>query len=61
MLFLGLLNVAYVIAISSMATFLESSRYRFQAESLIWVMTTFCIADLIRSRTHRSVSDPRFP
>jgi hypothetical protein len=56
MLFLCLLNVAYVVVISSMATFLESSRYRFQVESLIWLMTAFCIADLIRSRTRHSQS-----
>jgi len=60
-LFLCLFNVAYVVAVSSMATFLESSRYRFQVEPLIWVLTAFCIAGLFRARAHRSVSDPRFP
>jgi hypothetical protein len=45
MLWLCLLNIAYVVAISSAVTFLESSRYRYQAESLIWVATALCVAD----------------
>jgi hypothetical protein len=65
MLWLCLFNVAYVVAISSAVTFFESSRYRFQAESLIWVMTALCVATLCSSlagRRHpKTVSDPQFP
>jgi hypothetical protein len=46
MLVLCLLNIGYVVAISSAFTFLESSRYRYQVESLIWLITAFCVADL---------------
>jgi hypothetical protein len=46
MLVLCLLNIGYVVAISSAFTFLESSRYRYQVESLIWLVTAFCVADL---------------
>ena len=34
----------YVVAASSMLTFLESSRYRFQVEWAIWLMTAVCFA-----------------
>jgi hypothetical protein len=64
MLWLCLLNVAYVVGISSAVTFLESSRYRFQVESLIWLMTAVCVADLGRWATEKlnskSVSDSHF-
>jgi len=33
-------QIVFVITISSMATFLESSRYRFQVEPFIWVLAT---------------------
>jgi hypothetical protein len=60
-----LLNIAYVVAISSAVTFLESSRYRYQVESLIWVVTAFCLADVWQSvRRHlnrKTVSHPQFP
>ena len=46
MLALCLLNIGYVVAISSAFTFLESSRYRYQVESLIWLIAAFCVADL---------------
>ena len=46
MLVLSLLNIGYVVTISSAFTFLESSRYRYQVESLIWLITAFCVADL---------------
>ncbi|MCC7178763.1 MAG: hypothetical protein IT177_10265 [Acidobacteria bacterium] len=39
------LQVLYVTAASTMLTFLESSRYRFQVEPLIWVLTAACVAD----------------
>ncbi len=38
------LQTVFVIAISSMATFLESSRYRFQVEPFIWVITAVAAA-----------------
>jgi hypothetical protein len=55
MLGLCLLNIAYVVGISSAFTFLEESRYRYQAESLIWVTTALCIVTLW-SRVHAFVS-----
>jgi hypothetical protein len=44
MLWLCLLDIGYVIAISSAFTFLESSRYRYQVESLIWLITALCVS-----------------
>jgi hypothetical protein len=44
---LCLLNIAYVVGISSAFTFLEESRYRYQVESLIWVTTALCVADVL--------------
>ncbi len=65
MLWLCLFNVTYIVGISSAVTFLESSRYRYQAESLIWVMTALCVATLCSSlagRRHpKTVSHPQFP
>jgi Dolichyl-phosphate-mannose-protein mannosyltransferase len=64
MLWLCLFNVTYVLGISSAVTFLESSRYRYQAESLMWVMTALCVATLCSALTraaHRkTVSGTRF-
>jgi 4-amino-4-deoxy-L-arabinose transferase-like glycosyltransferase len=53
MLSLCLLNILYVVGISSAVTFLESSRYRYQIESLIWVTAAACLADLSRLSSHR--------
>jgi hypothetical protein len=57
--------VTYVGGISSAVTFLESSRYRYQAESLMWVMTALCIASvcsaLARPAHRKTVIDARFP
>ena len=39
MLWLCLVNITFVVGISSAVTYLESSRYRYQVESLIWVTT----------------------
>ena len=47
-------QIVFVIAISSMATFLESSRYRFQVEPLIWMLTALAVATL---HAHRRLSD----
>jgi hypothetical protein len=53
MLWLCLFNIAYVVVISSAVTFLESSRYRYQIESLIWVAAAACIADFARLSSRR--------
>jgi hypothetical protein len=37
-------QIVFVIAVSSMATFLESSRYRFQVEPFIWLMVTLLVS-----------------
>jgi len=55
MLGLCLLNIAYVVSISSAFTFLEESRYRYQVESLIWVTAALCIFTLW-SRVHAFMS-----
>ena len=47
MLGLCLLNIAYVVGISSAFTSLEESRYRYQVESLIWVTTALCVTDVL--------------
>ena len=44
---LCVLNIAYVVGISSAFTFLEESRYRYQVESLIWVTTALCVTDVL--------------
>jgi len=44
---LCLLNIAYVVGISSAFTFLEESRYRYQVESLIWVTTALCVTGFL--------------
>jgi hypothetical protein len=64
MLWLCLLNIVFVVAISSAFTFLESSRYRYQVESLIWLTTALCVVHLWGLATGRligkSVSDTHF-
>ena len=47
LLALCLLNIAYVVGISSAFTFLEESRYRYQVESLIWLTTAVCVTDVL--------------
>jgi hypothetical protein len=42
------LQIVYVVAASTMLTFLESARYRFQVEALIWLLTAACISSLRR-------------
>jgi hypothetical protein len=65
MLWLCLFNVTYVVGISSAVTFLESSRYRYQAESLMWVMAALCVATvcstLARAAHRKTVIGTRFP
>jgi hypothetical protein len=38
-----LFQILYVIAASAMLTFLEESRYRFQVEPMIWLVTTLAV------------------
>jgi hypothetical protein len=40
-------QVLFVIAVSSAATFLESSRYRFQVEPFIWILSTVALLTLL--------------
>lgn len=40
-------QVVFVIAISSMATYLESSRYRFQIEPFIWMLAALLFVSLL--------------
>lgn len=39
-----LFQIAFVVAASTMFTFRESARYRFQAEPMIWVVTAACFS-----------------
>jgi hypothetical protein len=48
-----LVQIAYVAAASSLFTFRESARYRFQVEPMIWLMTALCLADAWRRTTSR--------
>ena len=38
-----LFQIVYVVAASSMLTYLEESRYRFQVEPMIWLVTTLAV------------------
>ena len=49
MLLLCLFDIAFVVSVSSVFTFFESSRYRYQVESLIWLTTALCVVDLGKS------------
>jgi hypothetical protein len=40
-------QIVFVTIVSSMATFLESSRYRFQVEPFIWVLVTLLVVSLL--------------
>ena len=53
LLFLVLFDIAFVVAVSSAFTFLESSRYRYQVESLIWLTTAVCVVDAWNSIVKR--------
>lgn len=43
-------QIAFVVAVSSMATFLESSRYRFQVEPFIWILSALALVSLRHGR-----------
>jgi hypothetical protein len=63
-LWLCLANITFVVGISSAVTYLESSRYRYQVESLIWLVTVVCVVNLGGSAWRRlsgkTVSDSQF-
>lgn len=48
-------QIVFVVVVSSMATFLESSRYRFQVEPFIWILSALALVQL----THGRVFDRR--
>jgi hypothetical protein len=48
-----LFQILYVIAASSMLTFLEESRYRFQVEPMIWLVTTLCVTTVYGHLSNR--------
>ncbi len=43
-------QVIYVLAVSSLATYLESSRYRFQVEPFIWVLAVGAVSSVAHAR-----------
>jgi hypothetical protein len=56
LLYWCLFQISFVVAVSSVFTFRESARYRYQIESMIWLMAVFCLVSLWRSlvgRFHR--------
>jgi hypothetical protein len=54
LLFFCLFQVAFVVAASSLFTFRESARYRYQIEAMIWLMTALSVASLWRSLAGRA-------
>lgn len=47
-------QIVFVVAVSSLATFLESSRYRFQVEPFIWILSALALVSLTHGRvSHR--------
>jgi hypothetical protein len=53
LLFFCLFQIAFVVAASSLFTFRESARYRYQVESMIWLIGTLCLVSLGRSLRNR--------
>jgi hypothetical protein len=51
LLFFCLFQIAFVVAASSLFTFRESARYRFQIESMIWLITALSVVSLGRALT----------
>jgi hypothetical protein len=61
-------QIVFVAAVSSMATFLESSRYRFQVEPFIWILSALALVNLAPQLTwvdaairSNSPSSSRYP
>ena len=48
LLYFCLFHIGFVVAASSLFTFRESARYRYQVESMMWLMTTLCVVDCWR-------------
>lgn len=48
-MFFCVFQVLYVVALSAVFTIGESSRYRFQIESLIWVIVAFGVLSAVRA------------
>jgi hypothetical protein len=46
-LFCAILQIAFVTATSILFTFGEVSRYRYEVEALIWVVTAIAVRDLV--------------
>ena len=46
LLFFCLFQIAFVVAASSLFTFRESARYRYQIEPMIWLTTALSVASL---------------
>lgn len=42
-------QISYVVAVSTLFTFRESARYRYQIEALLWLLTSLSLASLWRS------------
>ncbi len=61
LLFFCLFQVGFVVAASSLFTFRESARYRYQIEPMIWLMTAPCVVSLWRSVAPGSSRKPRDP
>ncbi|MBA3270051.1 MAG: hypothetical protein H0T71_06025 [Acidobacteria bacterium] len=55
LLYFCVFQIVYVVAASTMLTALESARYRFQIESMIWLMTAACIPGVGRARERARV------
>ncbi|MEQ1871235.1 MAG: hypothetical protein ABL961_14565 [Vicinamibacterales bacterium] len=50
LMFVCLFQIFYVVAASTMLTFFEESRYRYQIEAMIWVVTALCVQTLWQAR-----------
>lgn len=48
-----LFQIGFVVAASSLFTFRESARYRYQVEAMMWLMTALCLFSLWRSLVDR--------
>ena len=48
LLFFCLFQIGFVVAASSLFTFRESARYRYQVEAMMWLVATLCLVSLWR-------------
>jgi len=59
LLYFCLVQIGFVVAASTLFSFAETSRYRYEVESLIWLVATLFVASLsgrIRARIHREAA-----